>query len=138
MMRYKRRFLMLAIPVLILSAAAFLAGRLFNGGLTANAAPVSVNMIPAIELPAVHSDVTGAFAERQDHTIIVTTRSHGQSGPQVEILVTGETMIYRETTQHDEPLSAGVQNIQQTVEEGDLDELSPEFTLSVWGRRSGE
>ena len=56
----------------------------------------------------------------------------------MEVVITNETSIYRETTQLSEPLSSGQQNIQQTVEEATLDGLDSQSVVQVWGRRSGD
>jgi hypothetical protein len=139
-MKYRKHLLILGIPILLAGAAAFLAGRLLNSefGWNGNAAPISIQILPAVELPAARSDVIGAFIERRDNIIIVATQSQDGNGPQVEILVTGNTIIYRETTQLDKPLTVENQDIQQTVEESNLDHLGPQSTLAVWGRRSGD
>ncbi len=60
------------------------------------------------------------------------------SGPKVEVVVTNETTIYRETTEFKEPSSSETQTIQQTVEELTLDELSSQSMVMVWGRKSGD
>jgi hypothetical protein len=109
-------------------------------------------ILPALELPTTLLEVTGAFVERQDNTIIVETKSletggvvpvssenaKSQTGPLVEVVVTGETMTYQETTQPDEPLSAENQTIQQTVEPATLDDLDSQSMMMVWGRKSGD
>jgi len=60
------------------------------------------------------------------------------SGPKVEIIVTNETIIYRETTDFS-LLSPGENfTLQQTVEESTLDHLNSQTMITVWGRRSGD
>ena len=154
-MKYKKLILMLSVLVLFVGAAAFMAARLINGGfrLNGNSAPVSVDIIPAIELPTTSPDVTGPFIERWDNAIIVETKSldasggilagspsdvKSTSGPQVEVVVTSDTIIYRETTQVSKPLTGGNQTIQQTVEAATLDDLNTESMVMVWGRKSGD
>jgi hypothetical protein len=56
----------------------------------------------------------------------------------VEVVVSGETMIYRETTNPSEPLSAENQTIRQTVESATLDDLDARSMVMVWGRKSGD
>ena len=56
-------------------------------------------------------------------------------GPKVEVVVTNETMVYRETTQ---PPSGQNETIQQTVAEGTLDDLNSDSMIRVWGRKSGD
>jgi hypothetical protein len=64
-----------------------------------------------------------------------------ESGPKVEVVVTNETTVYRETTDLGGPpdLKSGeTETIQQTVEESTLDELNSQSMVSVWGRKSGD
>ncbi len=68
-----------------------------------------------------------------------TVGGGGNDGPKVEVVVTNETVIYRDTTQPGEPPStAKEQTIQQTVEESTLDDLSSQSMVTVWGRKSGD
>jgi hypothetical protein len=153
-MQNKKLILIMGVLVLAVGAAAFMAEKLINGGfrLNGNSAPVSVDIIPAIELPTTSPDVTGPFIERWDNTIIVETKSldangsilagspsdvKSTSGPQMEVVVTSDTIIYRETTQLSKPLTSGNQTIQQTVEDATLDNLNTESMVMVWGRKNG-
>ena len=109
-------------------------------------------IVPAPELPTSAPDVTGPFVRQQDNTIIVETKSletggigasssestKSQTGPLVEVVVISETIIYRETTQPNEPLSAESPTIQQTVELATLDDLDSRSMIMVWGRKSGD
>ncbi|MCI0550433.1 MAG: hypothetical protein L0287_05725 [Anaerolineae bacterium] len=143
-MQNKKLILVLVFIVLVVGAAAFIGGRFLNQNFSSTGS-VSVTLIPAIELPITLPDVTGAFIERRDNIIIVETKSLGASagtrsegGPQIEVIITSETIIYRETTQLGEPLSGGNQTIQQTVEEAALDGINPQSMVMVWGRKSGD
>lgn len=121
----------------------------------------AINIIPAEELPKTQPEVIGLFVERQDKTIVVSSlplnagkggavvQSSGgevvagskvdeNSGPKVEIVVTNETVIYRETTQIGEPQPGENQTVQQTVEESTLDQLNSDSMVTVWGRKSGD
>lgn len=121
----------------------------------------ALNVIPAEELPRTEPEVIGLFVERQDNTIVVSSiplnagkggiavqgsggevvagsRVDENSGPKVEIVVTNETIIYRETTQISKPQPGENQTVQQTVEESTLDELNTESMVTVWGRKSGD
>ena len=122
---------------------------------------IRVDIIPADELPKTQPAVMGPFLERKDKTIFVQSISlkaggkgvvvaqgggdvvagspSDDSGPKVEIVITNETTIYRDTTQPGEPPSTGEsQTIQQTVEKAALDDLSSQSMVTVWGRKSGE
>lgn len=122
----------------------------------------SINVIPAEELPKTEPEVIGLFVERQDNTIVVSSlplktggggavvmensggeavagsRVDENSGPKVEIVVTNETIIYRETTEIGKPQPGENQTVQQTVEESTLDELNTDSMVTVWGRKSGD
>ena len=157
-MQNKKFTLIAGVLILFLGAAAFVAARLLNQRLTpiALGAPFEGDfrsmILPAPELPTTAPDVTGPFMERQDNTIIVETKSlesgglgaassentKSQTGPLVEVVVTGETLIYRETTNPSEPLSAENQTIRQTVEPATLDALDSRSMIMVWGRKSGD
>jgi hypothetical protein len=157
-MQNKNLTLIAGILILLLGATAFVAARLLNQRLT----PVDLGapftgdfrsmILPAPELPTTAPDVTGPFVERQDNKIIVETKSlqtggigaassentKSQTGPLVEVVVTSQTIIYRETTQPDEPLSAENQTIRQTVEPATLEALDSRSMIMVWGRKSGD
>jgi len=157
-MQNKKLILVMAMCILLGGAAAFIGGRL----LTPRVDPVALEapfegdfrsmIVSAPELPTTLPEVTGAFVERQDNTIIVETKSletggvgvasfentKSQTGPRMEVFVTGETMIYRETTDPSEPLSAENQTILQTVEPATLDDLDSRAMIMVWGRKSGD
>ena len=61
------------------------------------------------------------------------------SGPKVEVVVSNETKIYIETTEPPSaPTSGENQVLQQTVEEGSLEDLTSQSFVSVWGRKSGD
>jgi hypothetical protein len=61
-----------------------------------------------------------------------------QRGSQVEVVLISETMIYRETTDPSEPLSAKNQTIHQTVKPATLDNLDWQSMIVAWGRKSGD
>jgi hypothetical protein len=54
------------------------------------------------------------------------------SGPKVEVVVTGETIIYHDDFEVEQSF------IQQTVEETTLDSLDPHMLITVWGRDDGD
>lgn len=157
-MQSKKPIFALSILTLVVGAAAFIAGRLLNQRVDSVGlgAPFEGDfgsmIVPAPELPTTLPEVTGPFVERQDNTILVETKSlqtggmgsadstntKSQSGPLVEVVVTSETTIYRETTNPNEPLSAENQTILQTVEPATLDDLDSQVMLMVWGRKSGD
>ena len=176
-MHNKKLFIILGIVVIVVGAAAFVAGRLLNQGVGpmglgmplgngGDVMSVSVQIEPAPELPKAQPGVIGQFVERNDNTIIVSSmpmkaggggvvvsvnKSDGDEnggeevagspmnndGPKVEVVVTNETIIYKDTTEPPSP-SGGNQTIQQTVSEGTLDDLNSQSFVTVWGRKSGD
>ena len=160
-MQTKRLYISLGIAILVIVIAAFVAGRMINGrvgnvgfgGPNAGRVSISLNDItPAPELPSTKADVTGSFVERKDNTIFLQAVSFGtgvggvleespmdeNSGIRVEIVITGETLIYRDVTQFPAPVNGEIHNVQQAAEEGTLDDLNSQTFVSVWGRRSGD
>ncbi|MEO5886721.1 MAG: hypothetical protein ABIQ77_03580 [Anaerolineales bacterium] len=176
-MQNKKLMIIMGLLVLVVGAAAFVGGRMLNGGVNplgllgmpmAGAGPmsVSISLKPAPELPTTDPEVLGLFAERQDNTLFVQTFSMDKggggvvisssadgeggdgeavagspidtnSGPKVEVVITNDTIIYRETTEISGPPS-GNQTVQQTVEESTLDQLTTESFVTVWGRKSAD
>lgn len=120
----------------------------------------SINLIPAEELPRAQPEIIGLFAERKDNTIVVQSTSlktgepgmvvhKGEDGavlpsanmnygPKVEVVITNETRIYRDTTEIAKPTSSGTQTVQQTVEAATLDDLNSQSEVTVWGRKNGD
>jgi hypothetical protein len=139
--------------------------RMFGLGGQGDIMTFAINVIPAEELPKTGPEVTGLFVERKDNTIVVSSiplkaggggvvveRGSGgeavsgapvelDSGPKVEVVITTETTIYRETTDLGGPpdmTSGETTTVQQTVEESTLDELNSQSMVTVWGRKSGD
>lgn len=150
-MHKKKFYFIVATAALVISAAALIGGRFLNQRINPSGT-ISVNIIPAVELPTTSPEVTGPLIERRDNTMIIETKSldtgstgvvsvagrRNEAGPRVEVVITGETVTYRETTHLSELLSGGNQNIQQTVVEATLDELDSRSMVMVWGRKSGD
>ena len=106
----------------------------------------------APELPATKAEIIGHFVERNDNTVVVQAVSFDagvggvannlpmdeNSGVKVEVVVTGETKIYKDVTEIPEPVNGEIHNVQQAADEGTLDDLNTDTFITVWGRRSGE
>lgn len=161
-MQNKRLVVILGLTTLLVGAAAFLAGRLFSRGIGPSSESgtlgngqvfVSMNDItPAPELPATSPEITGLFVEQKDNAVIVQTVSfdaglggitdnanpEANSGPKVEVIVTVQTIVYRETTEFSNPVAGQDFSIQQSVEESTLDNLNSQTMITVWGRRNGD
>jgi len=159
-MQNKKLYVIWGVVILLVGLAAFLAGRLINptlgnvalGGPNGGRVSISLNDItPAPELPSTKADITGSFVERKDNTIVVLAVSFGggvggvsgdspldeNSGIKVEVVVTGETEIYKDATQFPPPVNGEIHNVQQAAEPGTLEDLNPQTFITVWGRRSG-
>jgi hypothetical protein len=163
-MQNKKLFLILGLLVLLVAVAAFIGGRMLNSnvgplgflrlGGEGDLMSISINVIPAEELPKTPPEVMGQFVERKDNMIVVASFplnpggggfvvGDGQpvdldSAPKVEVVISNESIIYRETTEFGEPPSGEAETIQQTVEESTLDELTSQSMVAVWGRKSGD
>lgn len=177
----KKLTIFLIIGLVIVAAAAFVGGRLLNGsglgplgfmpfGPSGGQFAMSVNLLPAPELPKNPSDLTGVFVERKDNIltiqsfamngegggVVVSTTAGGDDGgpatftsvgdmskgPKTEVVITGKTIIYRDSTDFAPPSSSssnqGDTTIQQTVEESTLDDLHAQTMVQVWGRKNGD
>jgi len=114
------------------------------------------DILPAKELPQPPADVGGIFDHRQDKSIFIGTglvmisvqkndqtgeveTSSKHDGPTVEVVVTSQTKIYKDVTmkQFNDPPPEG-EKIQQALEEGSLDEVGQNSTITVWGGRTGD
>lgn len=166
-MQNKRMILGMSVLIVVVGVAAFLGGRMLNGNVSplgffglggkGDVVSFAINVIPAEELPKTPPEVVGQFVERKDNTIVVSSvsmKSGGGgvavgpgsnadlgNGPKVEVVVTNETTIYRETTDLGGPpdmKSGETETVQQTVEESTLDELNSQSMVTVWGRKSGD
>jgi hypothetical protein len=107
---------------------------------------------PAEELPATRPDEVGMFVERKDNSVFIGTGEvsvmvqarPGEepqvdanfSGPKVEVVISGDTVVYKDTTELD-PENPGAQ-VQQTVELSTIDEITEQSSISVWGRKAGD
>lgn len=160
-MKTKKLLMIAVILILLVGAASFAAGRMMKEGrnplalLGLGGNMTVTDILPAEELPKTPPDVEGLFAVRQDNLISVQGSGLNQDpdgvevgspedlagGSKVEVLVTAETMIYKDTTElpSERPSSDNNPPIQQTVVNGILDDLIASQTyVMVWGRKSGD
>ena len=156
-MQTKKNYFILGVTILVVGAAAFIAGRMLNRGV----GPLSlfglegdgITILPSEELPKTEPEVSGVFVERQDNIIFVETDPpHAGSevsgspvgiggGQKFEVVVTTETIIYHETTRipAERPTGDDPRVLQQTVVAGALDDLiNSQSLVRVWGRKSGD
>jgi len=155
-MQNKKLFVILGILVLVLGAAAFIAGQMLNRGVVplfglGGLKEAEITILPAEELPKTEPEVFGIFVERQDKIIFVETDppSEGSGvagspagiggGPKFEVVVTAETILYHDTTQIPSRAPDAPLVILQTLVVGTLDDLINSRTLVwVWGRKSAD
>lgn len=122
------------------------------GGPGGEAQTFELNVKPADELPDTQPDESGIFVERKDNSVFigtgeVTIRAKAEpgqepqvdsdfTGPKVEVVISPDTVIYKETTQLD-PEDPGAE-VQQTVELSTIDEITEQSSITVWGRKAGD
>jgi hypothetical protein len=122
---------------------------------------LQLNIRPAVELPQTEPEVRGLFQSRSDNSLMIGTgniemmftvdqsgkpeSSAKFDGPMLEVVVTGETLIYEDTTERllggpDIPAdSDGEVMIQQIVTLVDsLEGILKDAEVTVWGERSGD
>jgi hypothetical protein len=163
-MQNKKLFVGLGAIVLLVGAAAFVAGRMLSMGVN----PVdeggslpgnqrftfssSNNIVSAPELPSTRPEISGLYAGMKDNTMTVQVVSLDEglggavgdssvdvnSAPEVDVIITSKTIIYRDTTPVSANSAGSSSSIQQTVEESTLDFLSAPAMISVWGSKSGD
>lgn len=159
-MQNKKLYFITVLGVLVVGAAAFLAGRLINSGVSPlglfGPADDGISILPAEELPKTPPEVEGLFIERQDNIIIVQggglnvenprgvevgSPEHLSGGPKTEVVVTTETILFHDTTEPParRPSGNDPRVLQQTVQAGTLEDLNNSQSLvMVWGRKSGD
>jgi len=155
-MQNKKLILTLSVLIVFAGAAAFIAGKMFNRGVSppGSFGPEGdgISILPAEELPETPSEAEGLYVGRQDNIIRLEADppvGDGVSGspvgigggPQVDVVITTATMLYRDTTQPPSRPASGndPRVLQQTVEAGTLDDLIDSQSLvRVWGHRSGD
>lgn len=115
---------------------------------------IKVDIQPAKELPQIPADAKGLFDHRQDNSIFVgtgnvkmmaqkdqsgtVTTSATHDGPVVEVVVTPQTIVYRDVTMNQFNGQPPNGKTQQVVEPGSLDEAGQNSTLTVWGKKTGD
>lgn len=152
----KKLSVSLGMILILMGAAAFLAGRLLTRGVGPldlfAPADDGISILPAEELPKTPPEVEGLFVERQDSLIIVEDdRPTGDGaagspvgiggGSKFEVVITTDTLVYHDTTQPpaQRPSGNDPRVIQQTLEAGKLDDLIVSRSLVMaWGRKSGD
>ena len=108
---------------------------------------------PAEGIPQSQPETMGLFLERIDNSIFIGTGQVTVSamvgegggdpvmdadydGDKVEIVISHYTIIYRDTTQLDPENPEAT--VQQTIELGAIDDITPQSSITVWGRKAGD
>ena len=129
-------------------------GLFVSGGEGGNAEGnfVELKVTPAEELPTRQPDAGGVFVRREDNSIFIGTgqitmmveaeggSSTSYDSPVVEVVVNGDSLVYKEVSNLPGPPSEGEteQVIQQEVAEGTIEEIGENSSLIVWGRKVGD
>lgn len=148
------------VVVLLLAGAAFVGGQLLgdqnqvtgeeSGPRVIRVGPggtQSLEIVPAEELPSAPADVKGLYVRREDNSLFVGTGEvmlnirdgeviSDYDGPEVEVVVTHDTAVYRDKTQYG-TAEAEDGKIQQVVKPGSLEEIEKHSLISVWGQERG-
>jgi hypothetical protein len=107
----------------------------------------SLAIVRADELPPEAADVRGIVVEHQDNTLVIGTGKFtlniqddkvitDYDGPEVEVVVTHDTVVYRDRTDYLKDKGQDGE-IQQVVKPGTLEEIGPDSVVSAWGQERG-
>lgn len=152
------RWVLPALLIVFLGAAALVGGRLLAGGGIRPAVNRELNVVPSPLLPQ-EAGVSGLFLGRSDNLLRIGTGdvtvhaifdSQGRptgdfvsayDGPVIEVILTAATQLFRDDTVI--PLipddQVDLAPIHQQVTRIDaLGELTPDTILQVWGSQSGD
>ena len=135
--------------VILLAAAAYVGLSLLNPNLAGKASlpadgsgkktGLTIDFIPATEIPTTNSDLVGRLQTRQNNSLMVQPDSQGAPAALVEVVVTTQTHIYHDTTgdQFQGPPPTG-SSVQQVVVPYTLDQIAVGDRIIVWGDRRGD
>lgn len=153
--------------MLVLAGAAFMAGRWFNQAPSKSEHVVlespggsktmllqEPDVVYAEEMPDSPADAVGLFARREDNRLFIqsgdaTINIHRDDqgnvaletrsdGPEVEVVVTHDTQIFRDDTiiQYGHEAPSGP--LQQVLVPGTLDEIGEHSSIRAWGEQRGD
>jgi hypothetical protein len=156
----------IGLAVILLAGGAFMATRLLNAKAPPSSdgisgAPVTsgdggskttsiqVQMDRSADLPQGKADLSGSVNEVKDNSIFVQPTSkvgggaNANSGPAIEVVITQDTIIWRDVSFDNipkpQPGSAGQSlHIQQKLEPADMSQIIQENMVTVWGQRRGD
>lgn len=113
-----------------------------------------IGLIPSDELPDRQPDTNGIFVKREDNSFFIGTGQEitlgiqinpdgevesvsNYDGPVVEVVVNNETEILADVTELASNVNEGG-SVQQEIAPGNVDEISENSMISVWGRKTGD
>jgi len=150
--------------IVLLAAGAFVGGRLLGaasetgGGrtwniTTGNGRQISAEFVPAEEVPEADPDVAGAFSRRQDNSLFIDKTKDGfavarnedgsfsvtnATGQIVEVVVTGQTALYVDTTLQNAEAAISDGKLYQQLSPGSIDEIGELSFVRSWGEMRGD
>ena len=142
----KRRLPPVIVAVFALAAAAYLAVTLSLSPALSQALAAlpgqrrDYTLIPATERPPSQADLFGSVVEVRDNSLMVrpiTKQAGDQNSPLVEVVVTGATGVFMDTTSDRTGTIVNGQ-LQQTLETFDVGHILASDAVVVWGARRGE
>jgi hypothetical protein len=154
--RMKKKVIWISLGVVALLAIAYVAGRYLTGEVnplnmlqsaSGDLVMTSIQMEPSKDLPQERDIAAGTYSGRADNIIHVkeiavsVVNGVGYAGGDDansvmhDVLVTKETKIFQDVTDYS---TAGQGVTQQVVEPSDLEEMSEDAFVQVWGRNSGD
>jgi len=149
-----------AAILLLLAGAAFAGARQLSGaggdifvpessvGILEKIA-ISVETVPAAEMPDLPADVAGVFVRREDSNLFLGTGNTSglmtggawelhHNGPTVEVVTNDGTRIFQDHTLLQLGGAAPSGPVKQILRLGDLHEIGPNSTVSTWGEKRGD
>ncbi len=103
---------------------------------------LTLNVIPATEMPLTNPDVVGRLDSRTDNSLMVRPDSKGAPAPLVEVVVTGQTQLYWNAT--GDPPVLGVRTpppsgatVQMVLVPYTLQAIAAGDNIIAWGERRG-
>lgn len=137
-----------------------------------NSVAIEIHMTPAPEVPTTRADIVGQVVNIKDNSLFVSDMAKGggiegqtvviegkavsgggpstsdngptatPSGPVTEVVVSKETLIYRDTSMENVPKPSGsgttTMSIQQKVVPADITQITPNSLVQVWGQKRGD
>jgi len=127
-----------AVSLLHPNLAGFSAGRPPGAATGDKQQAVTYNMIPATEMPATNPDLVGRLERKQDNSLMVRPDSKGAPAPLVEVVVTGQTRLYRNATGDfvGTPPASG-SAVQMVLAPYSLERVAVGDSVVAWGQQRG-